>query len=148
LGATTIIGIDCATQPKKCGVARGRFEGGRVVVGEVALGSQIDSLSKTIASWVVEPTLIAIDAPLGWPMALARELAGHAAGQPVGAPPVQGRHLFRAKRTASFPHLRVLDSLIPQSKSGVRGRSPRVPGPLVQFPARAFVATLSSSRSR
>ena len=98
-----IIGVDCATQPKKCGIARGRIDGTRVVVEQVALGSDVASVSQTIASWVVEPTLIAIDAPLGWPHGLARELAKHRAGQAIESSPAE---MFN-RLTDRFLHARI-----------------------------------------
>ncbi|MEM6993410.1 MAG: DUF429 domain-containing protein [Myxococcota bacterium] len=81
--AITIIGIDAATQPKKLGLARGRFDGGEAAVHEVTLGSELESVVETLVSWVCGPTLLAIDAPLGWPSALAAGLHGHRAGAPL-----------------------------------------------------------------
>ena len=92
--ATTIIGIDCATQPEKTGLALARWDGGPVVLQEIACGSRHDRPAGIVAHWLqgVERALLALDAPLGWPLALGRELTRHAAGQPVDADPAD---LFR-----------------------------------------------------
>lgn len=91
---TTIIGIDCATQPEKTGLALALWDGGPVVLRETACGSRHDLPTAIVARWLkgAERALLALDAPLGWPLALGRELAHHAAGQPVDADPVE---LFR-----------------------------------------------------
>ncbi len=79
---TTIVGIDAATQPRKTGLARGHLQGGKLVVTDIALGSEVESVGETVASWCADgPTLLAIDAPLGWPAALGRGLHRHRAGQ-------------------------------------------------------------------
>ncbi|MEX1361730.1 MAG: DUF429 domain-containing protein [Nannocystaceae bacterium] len=101
---STIIGIDAATQPKKTGLARGRLDGGELVVTDVALGSELESLVETVASWCADgPTLLAIDAPLGWPAPLARGLHGHRAGQVLEG---DGHELFR-RVTDRFVHRRL-----------------------------------------
>lgn len=89
---TTIIGIDCATQPKKLGLARGRWDGQRGVVEQATLGSDVGVLAEAIAAWIEGPTLIAIDAPLGWPVELGRALAQHRAGDGIAGDP---NELFR-----------------------------------------------------
>lgn len=90
---TAIIGIDAATQPKKTGLARGHLDDGRLVVMDTALGSEVESLVGTVASWCTAgPTLLAIDAPLGWPAPLAQGLHGHRAGQILEG---EGHDLFR-----------------------------------------------------
>jgi hypothetical protein len=91
---TTIIGIDCATQPEKTGLALALWDGGEVVLREIACGSRHELPAAIVARWLqgAERAVLALDAPLGWPVALARELANHAAGQPVDAAPAE---LFR-----------------------------------------------------
>lgn len=83
--STTIIGIDCATQDKKMGLAVGIINGDQMVVRTVALGSEVEPLAETIHGWIEPPTLLAIDAPLGWPVPLSRALVEHRAGQPIAA---------------------------------------------------------------
>lgn len=91
---TTIIGIDCATQPEKTGLALALWNGGPVVLRETACGSRNDPPAAIVARWLegADRALLALDAPLGWPLALGRELAHHEAGQPVDADPAD---LFR-----------------------------------------------------
>lgn len=92
--AITLIGVDCATQPKRVGLARGTYGGGKAKVEEVTIGSTHDSIVDTILDWVAHSpsALIALDAPLGWPASLGEELFGHVAGQPLQVKPNQ---LFR-----------------------------------------------------
>ena len=66
---TTLIGIDAATKANNIGLARGHIVNNRVLVEEVSLGTEVESISKTVAGWISGPTVIAIDAPLGWPHA-------------------------------------------------------------------------------
>lgn len=80
----TIIGIDCATDPKRTGLARAAWDGHRARVDRIALGGP-DSLSEQLAAWIPAhgPALLALDAPLGWPAALGAELSRHQAGGPL-----------------------------------------------------------------
>lgn len=96
----TVIGIDAATQPKKTGLARGCIAGGKLIVEAVELGSQDPSVSKVVASWIRGPTLLAIDAPLGWPASMGAALAGHRAGQEIS---LTGNEMF-ARLTDRIVH--------------------------------------------
>lgn len=96
----TILGIDVATQPRKLGLSRGRLRGSTLTIDAVTRGADVDSPLETLASWVQGPTLLALDAPLGWPDALGRSLSSHRAGQPMQAEP---NHLFR-RNTDRFVH--------------------------------------------
>ncbi len=92
---TTLIGIDCACQPKQVGLARGIWRvGRRPRVTDVLLGSEILDVVDQVAAWVksAERCLLALDAPLGWPEAMGRELTGHHAGNAVS---VESNLLFR-----------------------------------------------------
>lgn len=84
---TTIIGIDCATQPKNVGLARGVWhDDGRLPQLEaVAAGAAVASIAETIVAWLPRNGrgLLAIDAPLGWPAPLGDHLHGHEAGEPL-----------------------------------------------------------------
>ncbi len=82
-GAITLIGVDCATQAKNVGLARGRFVGGRLTVAEVFRSTSHAQLVETILAWLRAPALLAFDAPLGWPAALGDALAQHRAGAPL-----------------------------------------------------------------
>ena len=104
-----IIGIDCAAQPKDFGLARGLFRGDTVETVEVTKGEGSDNCFDTLVSqlrdWIDgEPatTLLALDAPLGWPIHMTRALRDHRTGTPFGRPSDAsrkdrnpGNHLFR-----------------------------------------------------
>ena len=89
-----IIGIDCATDPRKTGLAKSMYRDGELSLIEASLGDRGQSIATTIATWL-DPgvkTLIAIDAPLGWPQALGQALVSHQAGEPIDA---ESNFLFR-----------------------------------------------------
>lgn len=79
---------------KGTGLALGVLEKGRARIEQVAVGETGDSIIRTIAQWMAHRPnpLIAIDAPLGWPTALARVLPSHVAGAPVDA---EANRMFR-----------------------------------------------------
>ncbi len=92
-----IIGIDCATNPADVGIAFGRFSSGHTVVELVQLGSRREEPADIVANWLKgqdDPTLLALDAPLGWPNALAEELPAHAAGRKFTS---SAHSLFRSR---------------------------------------------------
>ena len=105
----TIIGIDCATQPQKTGLALGTWDGTAVSLRTVTLGHKKEPLAHTIANWLPanQPALLAIDAPLGWPADLGNQLATHQAGDSLAVPPntlfrrETDRHIWR--RTGKLP---------------------------------------------
>lgn len=78
-----IIGVDCATQPGKVGVACARFAQEkwrleRAVPGRRPLSDLILEIAGS-----EDHVLIALDAPLGWPEPLGRTMAKHQAGEPI-----------------------------------------------------------------
>lgn len=83
--STGIIGIDCATQAKRVGLALGFYQGGSVRIVQVLVGSMVGSVVETAADWasLSASTVVALDAPLGWPEGLGRTLNTHEAGMPV-----------------------------------------------------------------
>lgn len=89
-----LVGIDCAVDPAKVGVALATLEGERCRVLDARRCGKNNLPVDMIAKWYDEAplTLLAIDAPLGWPAAMAEELATHAAGRPLAAEP---NRLFR-----------------------------------------------------
>ncbi len=104
----TIIGIDCAAQPTNFGLACAhveRFgENCCLRVSEVVRGHGKDNdfseIVAIIRGWIEEdsaPTLLALDAPLGWPCNLGKLLSDHQAGRPplVNGRRVSGHDLFR-----------------------------------------------------
>jgi len=84
-----IIGIDCATQPRKTGLALGFFEAGNATLAEVSLGTDASELINMVLEWIdrSELNLITLDAPLGWPAKLGKVLHLHKAGQPIDVEP-------------------------------------------------------------
>ena len=67
-----LIGIDCATQPNKVGLALGELDGERVRIKACRTGSPKESPASIVSSWLKsgESALLALDAPLGWPLAI------------------------------------------------------------------------------
>lgn len=76
-----IIGIDSAVDEKNIGLARAEFDDGLTLI-EVKSGDNVP-VARTVTHWIQDasPTLLAIDAPLGWPDSLGKELRHHHAGQ-------------------------------------------------------------------
>lgn len=87
----SIIGIDCSTNPKKLGLCRASISANGLVEEEVMTGTTRPA--DLVCSWIKgSSSLIALDAPLSWPIDLRRSLASHAAGQSI---PLEGNQLFR-----------------------------------------------------
>jgi len=82
-----LIGIDCATQPNKVGLALGELEGDVVRIKACRTGSPREEPASIVTNWLEPgvPALLALDAPLGWPRAIGAALAGHQAGAAMGA---------------------------------------------------------------
>jgi len=93
-GVTTIVGIDCATDPRKTGVVGLVADGGRLRVSLAALGDAPGSVAALAAGAAGEgPALFCLDAPLGWPAALGQSLAPHVAGAALSQ--TEPNRLFR-----------------------------------------------------
>ena len=89
---TRIIGIDCATKPKKIGLAVSVYKNERPIIQDVVLGSKVESsIKEMVRNWIIEaddiPTLLAMDAPLGWPVGMRTALNNHLAGNVVDVNP-------------------------------------------------------------
>lgn len=84
---TRVIGIDCATDPKNVGLALCTLRDGRARIEALSTGSTWPAIDERIASWVTAPTLLALDAPLGWPARLGESLHSHSAGAAFDHPP-------------------------------------------------------------
>jgi predicted RNase H-like nuclease len=82
----TIIGVDCATNPTRVGLALGAWRNETASILEVKAGCHKEPIAKTIAGWISDrtPTLVAMDAPLGWPVPMGQVLVQHAAGEGLG----------------------------------------------------------------
>jgi predicted RNase H-like nuclease len=92
--AICIIGIDCATDPKKVGLARAIIDGDDLIVDRVAKPATGQSVSGIVSEWINKDaqTLLAVDAPLGWPDSLGNQLSQHTAGNLID---VDSNQLFR-----------------------------------------------------
>lgn len=90
--ATGIIGIDCATDVRKVGLARAVVREGSPVILEAEAGTP--DLVATLRTWIGrhDRVLLALDSPLGWPAHLGPSLAEHQAGHPL---PCSRNELFR-----------------------------------------------------
>ena len=90
-----IVGIDCATKDAKIGVAFGEFKNETLTVLEAFVCTKEKSAANQVSKWLKKgkkPALLAIDAPLGWPLTLSRVLATHRAGEELRA---DGHDMFR-----------------------------------------------------
>jgi predicted nuclease with RNAse H fold len=90
-----VIGIDCAVQDKNAGLAFGTCSDQRLEIRSV-IERPADVLQQ-VEKWIDPkvPTLLAIDAPLGWPDPLGKALIDHQAGQPL----VDKAHLLFGRET-------------------------------------------------
>lgn len=110
----TIIGVDCACDANKVGLAFATLSGGRAVVEYATRGSEEPGSRSgrttpihTLSKWIGErgyPVLLALDAPLGWPEALGTALVNHCAGEPL--PSSDADTLFR-RNTDRLIHERI-----------------------------------------
>lgn len=90
----TIVGIDCATDPRKTGVVGITRDGGRYRVSHAALGDGPGSVARLAAAAAGDgPALFCLDAPLGWPACLGETIAPHRAGAALGQ--TEPNRLFR-----------------------------------------------------
>ena len=87
-----IIGIDCAVAPEKTGVVVARQQGSELIVEGSERGSEERPPVRIVLEAMEPDTLLALDAPLGWPDAFGRALANHCAG---AALPVEPERFFR-----------------------------------------------------
>ncbi len=89
-----VIGIDCATDPKKIGISIGDFTKGHIELIETQIAFDSQSMYKFLCNYIKnhENVLLAIDAPLGWPMNLGLSLVNHNSGYALN---VEANDLFR-----------------------------------------------------
>ena len=92
--STTIVGIDCAVDPRNVGIAIASFADRRASIQKVSLGSSNDQIVDLVVETMrgSNKTLIALDAPLGWPRELGAALQEHEAGAHI---PIHPNRLFR-----------------------------------------------------
>jgi predicted RNase H-like nuclease len=80
----TIVGVDCATQEQRMGLARAVLhESGALRLERVTLGTAGESAAANICQWIAgqQHFVLAFDAPLGWPKPLGSALSRHTAGE-------------------------------------------------------------------
>lgn len=84
---TDVVGIDCSTNTRKLGLAKGVWSCGELFVTEVSSGQS--NPVQIISSWLQDSprSLIALDAPLGWPHAMGINLVAHRAGSCIDVEP-------------------------------------------------------------
>ena len=87
-----IIGIDCATVAQKVGLALCVIREGRPRIDQLLVGESWPAIDEQLVQWATEPTLLAVDAPLGWPALMADSLHSHRAGSEL---PYPSNTLFR-----------------------------------------------------
>ncbi|NNK63671.1 MAG: DUF429 domain-containing protein [Gemmatimonadetes bacterium] len=93
-----IVGIDCAAQDRNVGVAVGA--GGSDSGGAGCTVLEAATRLHDPVEWILErvdwdrPVILALDAPLGWPVEMARRLGRHAPGEALD---VEANHLFRRR---------------------------------------------------
>lgn len=83
----TLVGIDCATDACNVGIALARWNENTIAILEAKSLGSWDAITETVASWCAPGTLIALDAPLGWPTPMSEALVNHVAGAPIDAAP-------------------------------------------------------------
>ncbi len=89
-----LIGIDCATQPEKVGLAKAEWDGQQLAGLLIHAGKKDTDAAEVVLDWLPEEgtCLLALDAPLGWPKAFGTALTEHTAGAPLN---VADRLFFR-----------------------------------------------------
>lgn len=82
-----IIGLDAAAQDKNIGCILGKYENGHLEVKKCWDGTQ--PLVEFIGAGIQasEKSIVAIDAPLGWPVSFRKVLSTHCAGRPLAIEP-------------------------------------------------------------
>ena len=91
-----IIGIDCATEGAKTGLVLAVLDNGELRIDQATVGRRRCPRS-IVLEWLTDSddaTLLAIDAPLGWPEPLVTSLTSHTAGARIAAPARYNRKLW------------------------------------------------------
>lgn len=89
-----IVGIDCATDPKKVGMAAAERSADSAKIVDLRTGGSRQEIVEVVSEWISgsATTLLALDSPLGWPAPLGRALVEHSAGEELK---VEANALFR-----------------------------------------------------
>lgn len=90
----TIIGIDCAVDERNVGIAIGDYSDGICNLLLLPSRTQARPVHELVCDSINQSTqtLLALDAPLGWPIALGNALSNHVAGAGIDVSP---NSLFR-----------------------------------------------------
>ena len=80
-----ILGIDAAVDPRNTGLAIGRFSDGRWRIDSLETGRKETPIAEQVLPLLnpSSPVVVAIDAPMGWPIAFSRNVSAHQAGEQV-----------------------------------------------------------------
>jgi len=105
--AVHVIGIDwAASDEAKCGLALADIRDGSLEVVELLAGREVSGgrSAPQVAEWLKQypDSLVAIDAPLGWPSNLAHAVSAHVAGEPLGK--IADAPKFFTRETDRFVH--------------------------------------------
>jgi len=84
-----IIGVDCATISSNVGISLADIDTEVIRLLDVSIGMRDRAPADQILQWIQgrQSVLLALDAPLGWPVALSRQLYRHVAGSSIGHSP-------------------------------------------------------------
>lgn len=102
---TLIVGVDCAVDPRKVGVATGIFASGVMHLRKIGVCSTDSQPADSVTAAIrgQRSALLAVDAPLGWPQAFGAQLARHQAGEVLESNPND----FVRRQTDKFVKARV-----------------------------------------
>jgi len=96
VSSVLLIGIDCAVDPANTGLCLAEYRKGEPLRVLEACSGAKEAPAKIAVRWLAEkagiPTLLGMDAPLGWPASLSESLGLHSAGDALHPP---ANELFR-----------------------------------------------------
>lgn len=143
-----IIGIDCATEGAKTGLVLAVLDNGELRIDQATVGRHRCPRS-IVLEWLTDSddaTLLAIDAPLGWPEPLVTSLTSHTAGARIaGRPGAQPPRLADLSRRNLYATWRPTHQV---GDSDVKPTSCNPQHPVRRDPARAAVLPRTREPSR
>jgi len=89
-----VIGIDCATDPKKIGISFGYYRNCEMIITNTIVSKDFATMYRYLFDYINKNDiiLIAMDAPLGWPTSMGHALYNHNAGDPIQ---IESNSMFR-----------------------------------------------------
>ena len=89
-----VIGIDCATDPKKIGISFGFYRNSEMTITNTIVSKDFTTMYRYLFDYINknDDILIAMDAPLGWPSSMGHALYNHNAGDPIQ---IESNNMFR-----------------------------------------------------